>query len=66
MQTDSDPANSDNIILMHTGNSINKSNFASSGQSDFGIEEHVWPKSHGNFGFEGDWGELEPIQMLII
>ena len=58
MQTDSDPANSDNIILMYTGNSINKSNFASSGQSDFWNREHVWPKSHGNFGFEGDWGEL--------
>ena len=39
-------------------NHQNKSNFASSGQSDFWNREHVWPKSHGNFGFEGDWGEL--------
>ena len=56
-QTDSDPDNPNNIILTYTGNSINKSNFASSGQSDYWNREHVWAKSHGNFGFDGDWGE---------
>ena len=57
-QSDEDPNNSNNIILMYTGNSIDKLNFASNGESDFWNREHVWPKSHGNFGPDGDWGEL--------
>jgi len=57
-QSDEDPNNSNNIILIYTGNSIEKINFASNGESDFWNREHVWAKSHGNFGPDGDWGEL--------
>ena len=57
-QSDEDPSNSNNIILIYTGNSIDKLNFASNGESDFWNREHIWAKSHGNFGPDGDWGDL--------
>ena len=55
---DTDPDNNDNLILLYTGRSQNKS-FQDSGnkvdyQKEYGItiddswnREHVWPKSHG-------------------
>jgi len=49
-ESDEDPNNSENIILVYTGNSINKLDFASNSQQDFWNREHVWPKSHGDFG----------------
>lgn len=48
--SDEDPQNQDNIILVYTGNSINKESFASNNEQDFWNREHVWPKSHGSFG----------------
>ncbi|WP_222933119.1 endonuclease, partial [Fulvivirga aurantia] len=49
--TDEDPANPDNVILIYTGRSIDKFDFASDptnpSNDDFWNREHVWSKSHG-------------------
>ncbi|NCD41262.1 MAG: hypothetical protein EOL88_04140 [Bacteroidia bacterium] len=47
-ETDEDPANPDNIILLYTGRSQAKSTFG--GGPDDWNREHVWAKSHGDFG----------------
>ncbi|NRG44291.1 endonuclease [Bacillus sp. CRN 9] len=47
-QTDADPNNSNNVILLYTGRSQSKSSNGSS--VDNWNREHVWAKSHGNFG----------------
>tara|TARA_B110000444_G_scaffold242426_1_gene259733 strand:+ start:29 stop:1327 length:1299 start_codon:yes stop_codon:yes gene_type:complete len=49
-ESDEDPNNDSNVILVYTGNSIDKLDFASLSQQDFWNREHVWPKSHGGFG----------------
>lgn len=46
--TDEDPNNSNNIILLYTGRSQAKSTFGG-GANDWN-REHVWAKSHGDFG----------------
>ena len=46
---DEDPNNPSNIILVYSGNSIDKFDFASNFEPDFWNREHVWPKSHGDF-----------------
>ena len=49
-ETDEDPANPDNILLIYSGNSIPKSENGSgsdSSQPDYWNREHSWPKSHG-------------------
>ena len=49
-ETDEDPANPDNIILIYSGKSIPKSENGSgeySSQPDYWNREHSWPKSHG-------------------
>ncbi|MCR4943759.1 MAG: endonuclease [Clostridium sp.] len=46
--TDEDPNNSNNVILLYTGRSQAKS-AKGSGVNDWN-REHVWAKSHGNFG----------------
>jgi len=49
-QTDEDPANTDNVILIYRGNSIEKMSNGSGSQSNDGDNwnrEHVWAKSHG-------------------
>ncbi|MEZ5082857.1 MAG: endonuclease [Bacteroidales bacterium] len=46
--TDEDPNNSNNIILLYTGRSQNKNTFGG-GANDWN-REHVWAKSHGDFG----------------
>jgi len=46
--TDEDTENSNNIILIYTGRSQPKSSFGS-GANDWN-REHVWAKSHGDFG----------------
>lgn len=46
--TDEDPANSNNVILIHSGISRSKSDFG--GNSGQWNREHVWAKSHGDFG----------------
>lgn len=46
--TDEDPENPDNVILLYSGRSQAKSTFG--GYADNWNREHVWAKSHGNFG----------------
>ncbi|KUJ68423.1 ribonuclease [Streptomyces albus subsp. albus] len=46
--TDQDPANSANVIEIYTGRSISK-NSNGGGAHDWN-REHVWAKSHGDFG----------------
>ncbi|HEY0700367.1 MAG TPA: endonuclease [Micromonospora sp.] len=47
-ETDQDPANSNNVILLYTGRSQSKS--SNGGGVDDWNREHVWAKSHGDFG----------------
>ncbi|NOY50040.1 MAG: T9SS type A sorting domain-containing protein [Chlorobi bacterium] len=46
--TDEDPDNANNVILLYTGRSQAKSTFGG-GANDWN-REHVWAKSHGGFG----------------
>jgi endonuclease I len=46
--TDEDPANPSNVILLYTGRSQSKAD--SGGNADDWNREHVWAKSHGDFG----------------
>lgn len=46
--TDEDPANHNNVILLYTGRSQSKNSNGSS--IDSWNREHVWAKSHGDFG----------------
>ncbi|WDV46417.1 endonuclease [Clostridiaceae bacterium M8S5] len=46
--TDEDPNNSSNVILLYTGKSTSKYN--NGGDVDNWNREHVWAKSHGDFG----------------
>lgn len=77
-QADEDPNDSGNVILMYTGNSIGKFDFASDPSNpqnfDFWNREHVWAKSHGDFGPDGNYGErgantdahhLRPVDMTV-
>lgn len=48
MNTDEDPDNPNNIILLYTGRSQGKDTFG--GGADEWNREHVWAKSHGDFG----------------
>ncbi|MFJ8184322.1 endonuclease I family protein [Streptomyces sp. NPDC096105] len=47
-ETDEDPANSGNVILLYSGASRSKS--ANGGDTGDWNREHVWAKSHGGFG----------------
>ena len=47
-ETDEDPNNSNNVILFYTGRSQDKNTFG--GNPDDWNREHVWAKSHGDFG----------------
>lgn len=47
-ETDEDPNNKDNVILLYTGRSQEKS--TNGGNADDWNREHVWAKSHGDFG----------------
>ncbi len=46
--TDEDPNNSNNVILLYSGRSQDKNTFG--GDPDEWNREHVWAKSHGDFG----------------
>ncbi|MEC4020326.1 endonuclease I family protein [Streptomyces sp. H27-D2] len=46
--TDEDPANASNVILLYTGRSQSKT--TNGGNPDDWNREHVWAKSHGDFG----------------
>jgi endonuclease I len=47
-ETDEDPGNRDNVLLLYTGRSQSK--LLNGGGSDEWNREHVWAKSHGDFG----------------
>jgi len=47
-ETDRDPDNADNVILLYTGWSVNAAQEYNNGQG--WSREHVWPQSHGDFG----------------
>ena len=54
--TDEDPNNSNNVLLIYKGTSIDKATRAGQSNSqDAWNREHVWPKSHG-FPSSGQWG----------
>jgi endonuclease I len=46
--TDQDPATSNNVILLYSG--ISRAKSANGGGNDNWNREHVWAKSHGDFG----------------
>ena len=46
--TDEDPSNPNNVILLYSGRSQSK--FENGGNVDDWNREHVWAKSHGDFG----------------
>jgi endonuclease I len=46
--TDQDPANTNNVIEIYSGRSLSKS--SNGGDPDDWNREHVWAKSHGDFG----------------
>ena len=78
-QSDEDPANSDNVILVYTGRSQNKSwrdrgsdyDYEAAGYTlnDSYNREHVWAKSHGDFGTETGTGTdahaLKPVDRTV-
>jgi len=66
-ETDKDPNNSDNVILIYTGWSVDAAQEWNNGN---GWErEHVWAKSHGDFGTEMGAGtdvhHLRPIDPSV-
>ena len=49
-ETDKDPANTDNVILLYSGSSVNAAQEYNNGNG--WTREHVWAKSRGDFGTE--------------
>ncbi len=62
--SDEDPNNTNNIMLVYKGISIPKSEFASNNQTDYWNREHVWAKSHGSFTNYGDLGPYSDAHNL--
>ncbi len=65
--TDEDPENSNNVILLYTGWSYAKSN--NGGGASNWNREHVWAKSHGDFGTDPPAGtdvhHLRPTDVTV-
>ena len=60
-ETDKDPNNPDNIILLYTGWSTNGAEEYNGGNG--WNREHVWAKSHGNFGnIEGPGTDVHALR----
>ncbi|MFA9371359.1 MAG: endonuclease [Labilibaculum antarcticum] len=49
-ETDEDPNNPDNVLLIYTGRSEAKANQDDGSGGDLWNREHIWAKSHGDFG----------------
>lgn len=66
-KTDEDPNNSANVIQLYTGKSTPKSN--NGGDADNWNREHVWAKSHGDFGTSNGPGtdvhHLRPTDVTV-
>lgn len=62
-QSDADPANPNNVIMVYTGRSHPNDDYGNGG--DQLNREHVWAKSHGNFEgvqpMDGDVHNLKPV-----
>ncbi|MDZ7775841.1 MAG: endonuclease [Bacteroidales bacterium] len=65
--SDADPENPDNVILVYTGRSHDNDDYGSGG--DYINREHVWAKSHGDFGNEppegSDFHNLKPADTSV-
>ncbi|NIY62840.1 endonuclease I family protein [Streptomyces malaysiensis] len=65
--TDEDPDNPSNVILLYTGRSQSKD--ANGGNPDQWNREHVWAKSHGDFGTASgpgtDLHHLRPANVTV-
>ncbi len=78
-ESDEDPSNSNNVILVYSGRSRNKDYVDRGGAFDYGAagyshddswnREHVWAQSHGSFGYtigEGtDAHNLKPVDYNV-
>ncbi|MEG3766634.1 ExeM/NucH family extracellular endonuclease, partial [Alteromonas sp. 14N.309.X.WAT.G.H12] len=71
-ETDEDPADDSNIVLIYSGKSIPKANNGSgsfSSEPDYWNREHTWPKSHGfsSSGYEAytDIQHLRPADITV-
>ena len=66
--TDEDPNNPDNVILLYTGWSYKKSD-QNTGDNKGWNREHVWAKSHGDFGTSAPAGtdvhHLRPADVTV-
>ena len=66
-ESDQDPNNPENVILVYTGRSADNGNYGSGG--DYINREHVWAKSHGDFGEEppegSDFHNLKPADASV-
>ena len=66
-QSDADPENPDNVILVYTGRSHNNDDYGTGG--NFINREHVWAKSHGDFNdwppMYGDVHNLKPADASV-
>ncbi|MFW6692224.1 endonuclease I family protein [Streptomyces sp. MAR4 CNX-425] len=67
METDEDPENPGNVILLYSGDSRTKDSHG--GDVDDWNREHVWAKSHGDFGTSTGPGtdvhHLRPTQVTV-
>lgn len=65
--SDADPDNSDNVILVYTGRSHDNSDYGTGGNHI--NREHVWAKSHGDFGdvlpMDSDVHNLKPADASV-
>lgn len=64
LESDEDPGNSDNLVLVYTGRSITKTTDYSSLLN----REHTWAKSHGDLGTSGpgsDAHNLKPADQSV-
>lgn len=66
-QSDADPSNPDNVIMVYTGRSHPGDDYGTGG--DQLNREHVWAKSHGNFDglqpMHGDVHNLKPADASV-
>ncbi len=65
--SDADPNNPNNVILLYTGRSHPNDDYGTGG--NYINREHVWAKSHGNFGdlapMDGDVHNLKPADASV-
>ena len=65
--SDADPSNPENVILVYTGRSQANNDYGTGGNQI--NREHVWAKSHGNFGdlapMYGDVHNLKPADASV-